>query len=653
MENSKRILSILLSAALVSASFAAGQTARDQNARPGAPPPDHWWESLQRPYEARPAPPVSFDNSSRLGSLLRDGKLYLSLDDAIALALENNLDIELQRFDPAIASSDLLRASGGGALRGVPFTINELPAGMGGPASPILNLPATGAPFSSAVSTNLSELTSIVPGQSSAAITGSTPLSNGPPIPNFEPVLSGLLSSQHQTTIQTNPFSSGTKTLFGRTTIGNVGFQKAFATGTLFNAGFNSGYLNNNSQASIYNPYINSYFSISLNQPLLRGFGSQVNRRYIRIARNNQKVSDLVFRQQVISTVSGVIRLYFDLVSLQEDVQVKRQTLALVQKLNDDNKEKVEQGTLAPIELLRAQAQMASGRQDLANSEGFEAQQELILKNVLTRRGTADPALREARIVPTTPIDIPAREEIPAPEDMVASAYKNRPELEEGRIQVENSEISLKGAQNGLRPDLGLVAIAQNNGLAGQVNPLAVVGSPYLDPAFIGGFGTALEQIFRRNYPMYGIGLQLNLPLRNQVAQADYARDAIQFRQTQVRYQQLENQIRLEVEAALVALRRSRTAYDAAVEARRLQEQSLQIEMEKYANGVSTNFLVMQYQSFLAQTRSTEVAAKSVYAKAKTALERALGQTLENHNISMDEAFRGSVARPPEAVPPK
>ncbi len=652
MEKSKRIVSILLAVAVVSASFAAGQTAKDQGARPGAAPADHWWESLQRPYEAKPAPPVSFDNSSRLGSLLRGGKLYLSLDDAIALALENNLDIELQRFDPAIASSDLLRASGGGTLRGVPFTVNELPAGVGGPAGPILNLPATGAPFSSALSTNLSELTSIVPGQTSAAITGSTPLSNGPPIPNFEPVLGGSLNSQHQTAVQINPVSSGTRTLFGLSTLGNVGFQKAFGTGTLFNASFNSGYQSANSQTSIYNPYISSYFSISINQPLLRGFGPQVNRRFIRIAKNNQKVSDLVFRQQVISTVAGVIRLYFDLVSLQEDVQVKRQTLALVQKLNDDNKEKVEQGTLAPIELVRAQAQMASSRQDLANSEGFESQQELVLKNVLTRRGTADPVLRAAQIVPTTPIDIPAREELPPIQDLVATATTNRPELEEGRLQVENSEIGLKGSRNALLPALDLVAIAQNNGLAGQANPLAPSGSPYLDPAFIGGFGTTLEQIFRRNYPVYGIGIQLNLPLRNHVAQADYARDSIQFRQTQVRYQQLENQVRLEVESALVALRRSRAAYDAALEARKLQEQSLQIEMEKYANGVSTNFLVMQYQSFLAQTRSTEVAAKSIYAKAKTALERALGMTIENHNISLDEAFRGSVTRPPEAAPP-
>jgi len=306
----------------------------------------------------------------------------------------------------------------------------------------------------------------------------------------------------------------------------------------------------------------------------------------------------------------------------------------------------VAQGTLAPIELVRAQAQMASARQDLANSEGFEQQQELVLKSILSRRGTADMQLREASIVPTTPIEVPANEEIPPIQDLIASAFKNRPELEEGRLQVTNSEISLRGSRSGLLPDLDLFVVAQNNGLAGQLNPLA--SQSLVDPALIGGFGTSLGQIFRRNYPSYGVGLQLNLPLHNSVAEADYARDAIQHRQTQVRYQQLENQVRLEVESALTSLRRSRGAYDAAVEARKLQEQSLQIEMEKYANGVSTNFLVMQYQSFLAQARSTEVAARSVYVKSKTALERALGMTLENHNISLEEALRGQVSRPPQ-----
>lgn len=647
MPKFNRLIPILLVGLAVSAYTAAAQTAAERILRPGEAQ-GNWWQHLKRTYEPIHMPAISLEDSPRLDRLIRDGKLYLSLDDAIALALENNLDIELQRYSRSIAVSDVVRAAGGGTLRGIPLTVNEIPAGVGGPASPILNLPATGAPFSSAVSTSLLELTSIVPSQFSAAITGSTPLSNGTAIPAFEPTLVGQLNFQHQTAMQNNLSYSGTYQLTGRTSLGTFGFQKAFSTGALFSSGLNATSVSNNAINTATNPTANANLSLSLTQPLLRGFGASVNQRFIRIAKNDQKVSDLVFKQQVISTLAGVIRLYYDLVTLQEDVQVKQQTLALAQKLYDDNKDKVEQGTLAPIELVRAQAQMASSRQDLANSEGFELQQELILKNVLSKRGTDEPQLREARIVTTTPVEVPAHEELQPIDDLIAIAYKNRPELEEGQLQLTNSELTMNGSRNALLPQLDLQLIAQHSGLAGQLNQLYNPGSFILDPGFFGGLGTALGQLFGNNYPTYGVGIQLSLPLHNQIAQADYARDEIQLRQTEIRYQQLKNQVRLEVEAALTALNRSRAAYDAAMEARKLQEQSLAIETEKYANGVSTSFLVMQYQSFLAQARSTEVASKSVYIKAKTALERALGMTMEDHNISLDEAFRGEVSKPPK-----
>jgi outer membrane protein len=641
MHRFKKVLSIVPAAVLFACSGAAQS---DPGLKTGAI--TGFWQGLRKPYQPTQLPPLSLENSPRLESLIRDGKLYLSLDDAIALALENNLDIELQRFNPSLARLDASRAGAGGTLRGVTLTVNEIPAGIGGPASPILNLPASGAPFSTSVSTNLTEVNSISAGTTSAAITGPTAFSNGPAIPAFDPSLVGTTNLQHQNAVQSNVASSGVSVLTGRTTYGNFSLQKGFTSGALFNAGFNTNSLTNNSVKSSYNPYTLSTFTVSFTQPLLRGFGPSVNRRFIRIARNNQTVSDLVFKQQVIATVAGVIRLYFDLVTLQEDVQVKRQTLALVERLHEDNQEKVAQGTLAPIEVVRAEAQMASGRQDLANSQGFEQQQELVLKNVLSRRGIADPLLRDVPIVPTTPVDVPEREPLQSTSELAGMAFDNRPELEEGRLQLANSEISLEGSRNSLLPQLDLVLLAQNAGFAGQTNALASPGLLF-DPTMLGGLGSMVGRLFQWNYPTYGFGLQLNLPLRNQIAQADYARDAIQYRQVQIRFQQLQNQVRLEVEAAWTALQRSRAAYDAAFEARKLQEKSLGIEMEKYSSGVSTSFLVMQYQSFLAQARSTEVAAKSVYIKAKTALERATGMTLENHNISLDEAVRGRVARLP------
>jgi outer membrane protein len=615
----------------------------------------HWYDRLAHNYEPSTFPAASFQNSSRIDSLLRAGKLYLSLEDAIALALENNLDIELQRYSTAIAASDLLRARGGAStLRGIQYGVNQLPQGVGGPASPLLNLPASGYTQSSSVATGLPELAAIVPSQTTAQIQGS--FSTGTLAPIFDPAIVGNLNWEHASSPQVTSTSAGAGALTGSNLLNTFGVQKDFSAGTSVNLSFNSLYQNTNTVQNIYNPNTSSNLGLNITQPLLRGFGASVNRRFIRIAQNNQRVSGLVFRQQVIETVAGVIRLYFDLVSLVEDVGVKRQTLALAEQLYQDNKEKVEQGTLAPIELVRAQAQVAAARQDLANSEGFELQQELIVKTVLTRRGTADPLIRTARIVTTTPIDIPAREEVRPAQDLVAEAYRSRPELEEGRLQITNSRISMQGSKNALLPELNLVGIAQNSGLGGQLNPFGPLAPGFGftasgDQPFVGGFGSSLAQIFRRNYPTYGVGVELNLPLKNRVAQGDYARDEISVRQTEIRFQQLENQVRVEVEGALIATERARAAYDAAVETRKLQEQSLQIEMEKYDNGLSTTFLVMQYQSYVAQARSTEVAARGVYIKARTALERATGETLQNHNISIEDVYRGRVAARPARVP--
>ena len=265
-------------------------------------------------------------------------------------------------------------------------------------------------------------------------------------------------------------------------------------------------------------------------------------------------------------------------------------------------------------------------------------EQEAVLKTYLSRRGMADPLLQAAVIVPTT-----ATEEIPIPpndpavpvDDLVQEAMKNRGDVEVGQLQVSNLNLNLEGSKSALRPQLDLVATAQNVGLAGQLNPLAA--NP--DSAFIGGFGTALGQVFQRNYPLYGVGIQLDLPLRNRVAQADAARDQVLVRQSEVRLRQLNNQVRLEVEDALIAMRRARSAWAAAVEARKLQEKSLEIEQARYAAGVSTSFFVLQYQSLLAQARSSEVVSRSAYVKANAALARATGSILADHGVSISDAL--------------
>ena len=606
-------------------------------------------------YRAPQVPPVSMEDTPRVESLLRAGNLYLSLQDAIALAVENNLDVQFQRLNTPISQTDTLRAKGGGSLRGISTSVFEIPAGLGGPGAPLITSAATGEVASTVLPGYTSDLALITDSTTNSSVLTSFPYSSGPPIPGFDPAILGELQYLKQSTPQTSLLASGTQGLSTRTVTGNVNYQQGFSPGTLVSAGFDNSFNNFNSINSIYNPYSVSSLGFTVTQPLLRGFGVALNRRFIRIAKNDEKITDLVFKQQLISTVSGLIRLYQDLVALNDDVTNKKETLALAQRLYEDNKNKVDEGTLAPVELTRAQASVAAARQDLINAQGFVEQQELIIKTLLLHRGVANPSVRSARIVPTDTIDAPPTTAAPAVDDLIQEANANRPDLLYAGIQVDNSEISLEGSRNELLPELDLVGTVQGNGLAGPVNSgyQPTTGTPLPSSLPLeGNYGDALAQIARHNYPTYAVGVNLTLPLRNRVAEADVARDELQLRQTEVQRQKLINQVRLEVEDATVALQRSRAAYDAAVETRKLQEESLSVEQEKYKVGLSTTFLVLQYQSFLAQARTTEIAAKSIYAKARTALDRAVGLTLERNGVSVAESYQGRVARGPSALPP-
>jgi len=430
---------------------------------------------------------------------------------------------------------------------------------------------------------------------------------------------------------------------------GNLGFLQGFSPGTQIAVNFDNSRFTTNAINYTYNPVFTSTLNFTVTQPLLRGFGIGMNRRYIRIAKRSEKIADLVFRQQVIDTIAGVARLYTDLVSLNEDVKVKQESLKLAERLYEDNKNKVNQGTLAPIEVTRAQAQVAAGRQALISAEGLVRQQELVVKTVVTRTGLANPAIRESHIAVIDSVTVPDKELLEPVQDLFDEAMRNRPDLNQAAIQVENAGISLTGSLNALRPELDVVGIVQNGSLAGDLNPLATI--PAGIPVSVGGYGTTLAQIARRNYPTYGIGLQLTLPLRNRLAKADATRDELQLRQAEVRRKQLENQVRLEVADALVATQSARAAYEAAVQTRILQEQSVSVEQQKFDVGVSTNYQVIQFQTFLAQARSTELAAKGAYAKARIALERALGRTLDVNHVSVTEAYRGQVSRLPQSIP--
>jgi outer membrane protein len=595
------------------------------------------WRRFTRTYVDHPIPPVDLTNTPRIRQLLRAGNIYLSLSDAIALAIENNLDIELQRYDQPMANSELLRAKGGGLLRGLTYTLAEAPVGVGGPASPLVTSAAALSIPGGSVPTNPSELGVLAEPQDNLLMQETTPLSTGPVIPLFDPALAYQLNWNHQTAPQTNPFVIGATALETNTTLFNGGYVQGFGPGTQLNLAYNNSRQTLNSSRTSYSPFTSSNFGFTVTQPLLRGFGLAVNRRFIRIAKNEKKIADLLLQQQLIATVFGVVRLYTDLVALYENVKVEEETQASAEKLYSDTKARVDEGTQAPIELTRANAQVFGIRQDVINARGLLEEQEAIVKNVITRRSSDDVDVLNARVIPTDSIDVPEKDDVRPIQDLLAEAFGNRPDLKQAGIQIDNSQISLEGSRNNLLPEIDLVGVAQNNALAGQPNPMAV----NVDPTFVGGYGSALEQLVTRKYPTYGIGLNLNLPLRNRIAQADFARDEIQTRRTQIRFEQLRKQAQLEVEDALVAMRRARASYEASLQSQALQQESLEAEQAKFDVGASTSFFIVQYQSYLAQARSTVVVAKSAYLKARAALERAVGSILGDNHVIVPDAMRG------------
>lgn len=595
-------------------------------------PPSGGLRGLITPYRGRTVAPVDLTDSSRLDSLMRAGNIYLSLQDAIALALENNLDIAVQRYGGLIAQQDVLRAESGGLLRGVTQSVQAGPSGGGqGVSSGVLGSAATSG------------------GGSSSANVNGVITQLGPTTPNLDPVLQGFVNLSHTTSPQTSTFLTGTTSLINQQKSANFSVTQGFLTGGQGVLSFSNSFLNQNSFQNQINPSAATSLDLTISQHLLQGFGFAVNNRNIRIARNELPISDIVFKEQVISTVSSIISLYWQLVSFNENVAFAKQNLALSQKTYEDNKKQVEIGTLAPIEIVRAEAEVAAREQDLTVAQTNVLQQETIIKNALSKHGVANPAVAEARIVPTDRIHVPEKEDIPALKDLLSFALNNRPELPQTRYNLENSRIGLVGQKSGLLPTVDVYGELTNHGQSGEVNPLNSSGQP--DAFFVGGYGTALGQVFRRNFPDYQYGVQANVILRNRAAQADYVYNQLQLRQSELGQQKQINQVGVDVRNALIGVEQARAQYQAAVKQRVLQEQTLDAEQKKYALGASTVFLVIQAQRDLAQAQSNEVTAESNYQQARLNLEVATGNLLNAYHVNIDEAKAGRVKAPPSPVP--
>ena len=465
-------------------------------------------------------------------------------------------------------------------------------------------------------------------------------------------MLVGSASWAHATTPQSSAFTTGTNFLITRQDTSGLSVQKGFLTGANVSLGLSNSTVTNNSVRGDFNPATNGSLSFTISQHLLQGFGG-VNSRQIRIAKNNREVADLTVQLQVVTTVAAVMELYWDLVAFNNAVRVAQDARAASQKLLEDNKRQVEVGTLAQIEVVRAEAQIATDDQALVVAQTRVLQQETIIKTALSKTGVASPSVADARIIPTDSIQMPGVEPVSPVQEMMAMALASRPELVQSQVQLRNQELTMKGSRNSLLPTLDVVAGLANNALAGQVNPLpAPIGTVHSNtPFFIGGYGTVLSQLFDRNFPNYSAGFNLNIPLRNRTAQSQVITDELTYRQQQLGLQRQQNQVRVDVQNSLIGVVQARAQFQAATKAVDLQKQTLQAEQTKLDLGASTIYNVILDQRDLVTAESSLVTAEAAYAKAKVELDRATGQLLTKNNITLEEAFTGVVPWPPSPIP--
>lgn len=581
---------------------------------------------LLNPYRTRAVPPINLSNSPRLESLIRAGNLYVAAPDVVALAIENNLDVEVQRYGPLLAREVLRRAQGGGALRSVGLGV------AAGPQSVSL----------SGVSLNIGGAAASAAGNGVSS-GGGIVTQLGPAIPSLDPTVLGLVNFQHATIPQSNTILTGNTAFIQDTRTYQAQYSQTWVFGLTAQLTYFSQHNFVNSQSFSLNPYTTGDLDLQITQNLLQGFGSAVNGRNIRVQKNNLKVTDLQFKQQVITTVAAVLNLYWDLVSFREDVLARRQALTTAQQLLDDNKRQVSIGALAEIEVTRAEAQLYASQQDLVISETNLLQQETILKNALSRNGVASPTLAEVHIVPLDTLMVPAKDEFGTPAQLVDQALLKRNEIEQSKINIESNQLNLVGIKNSLKPTLQAFAELTNNGLTGELTALGAseAGVAYL----AGGYGNLLAQIARRNYPSYSAGLSLNVPLRNRAAQSDYVTSLIEIRQNELSLQKNINQVRVDVQNAVIGLQQARARYEAAVKSRELEQQTFDADQKKYQLGAGTVYQVIQDQRDLANAVNTQGQAMANYSHARIALDEALGTTLETNGISLDEALRGSISR--------
>ena len=585
-------------------------------------------------YAPSSAPEPQLTNSPDLNQLIRDGKLYLSLKDAIRLALENNLDIAIARYNLPIADMDILRTRAGGVFRGVNAGVVQ-----GTPGGGVGGF-GTGAPGAGAGGTTAGA------GGAGAGASGlvQSTLGVGTAVPSYDPSIVGSVGAEHQTTPLANQRIYGVPLLQLNTGVANFSFAQAFATGSSVSFEFNNNRQTTNSPFFNLSPALGAMYRFSFQQQLLSGFGFGPNLRYLRIAKNNKKISDIAFKDQVMATVTQIQNIYWDLVNAYEQSQVNEQSLAFAQHSLDNAKKQLQLQSIPAMDVMRAEAEVSKRDQDLTVARTSLQLQELLMKNALTK-SLDDPVLESVSVVPTDTLQssqvAPTGENV---QDLIQRALHDRPELSESDVDLVNRQISRKAARNALLPSLSLLAFYGGSGLAGPLNPAYNVPGVPNSSNVPADFSGALGNAFNNTAPDYYVGFNLNIPIRNRVAKADQFRSELEYRQAELRREELRKQIRIEVRNAEYALEQTAARVEAARKARDLAQRTFEITQKEQTLGAGSTYQTMTAQRDLALAELDLVTAMTVYQKARIEVDRATGSTLEHNGIAIQDAINGSIS---------
>jgi outer membrane protein TolC len=578
-------------------------------------------------------------NSQRLDGLVHNGKIYLSLADAIVLGLENNYDIAIQRYNLDIADTDLLRARAGSSLLGVGSGLVE--GTLGGTSASLTSLSSGGGPGG----------TSVAVGGAGSGSGGIVVTTNGSgPTPEvLDPVLTGTLQLERTTTPQPTPFGSGGPTANTNTDEYNFNYNQGFITGTQLQVGFNNTRITTNSIFNAYSPELQSTFRATLTQHLLNGFGPGINGRFILEAKNTRRISDSAFRLQILYTINQIENIYWVLVSDYEDVQAKQRALEQSSRLASDNRKQLQIGTLAPLDVLNSDNQVSTDTQALITSQTSLEFYQLIMKQAISR-DLSDPGLSSAPVIPTDRVSLLEMPEERTPvEELVQKAYANRPEIEQNILNLRNDEITLRAVKNNLLPTVDLYGFYGASALGGAKSPFC--STEFFGPTACNvptvGYGTVFSDLFKSSGPDKAAGINVNIPLRNRTGQALQARALLEYRQAEMRLQQLYIQVRIQVINGQYALTQDRAAVQAALAAREYNSQSYQAEVKKLRLGASTTANVLQQQRNFATAENNVISTEATYAKDRASLEQLLAETLDQYGIQLSDAVSGTVTREP------